>query len=417
MGYRLGTSTGQDRLDSLPHRSCRGLRLEPLETPANVARCRRQGPCQSCTVASVRLFLCGDVMTGRGIDQILPHPGDPTLYEDYVRDARTYVALAERTSGPIARGVDLAHVWGDALAELERVAPHARIVNLETAVTTCGEPWPHKGVHYRMHPANAPMLRTARIDCCVLANNHVLDWGRDGLLETLEVLRPITRTCGAGRDLMRASAPAVIDVAGGQRVLVFGCGSPSSGIPPDWAATSQRAGVRLVRESSDDDASALAREIHRHRRPGDVVVISIHWGGNWGHEIPPAQRSFAHRLVESGAADVVHGHSSHHVKAFEVHAGKLVIYGCGDFLTDYEGIRGHASFRSDLALMYFATLDTTTGDLIDLHLTPMHTVRFRSCFAEEHDRRWLHETLVRRCAPLGVDVEATPGGGFDARWS
>src|SRR5512139_1371163 len=90
----------------------------------------------------IRLFLCGDVMTGRGIDQILPHPGDPVLYERYVRDAGDYVALAERAAGPIPRPADFGYVWGDALAELRRCGADVRVVNLETSITTSGDYWP-----------------------------------------------------------------------------------------------------------------------------------------------------------------------------------------------------------------------------------------------------------------------------------
>jgi poly-gamma-glutamate synthesis protein (capsule biosynthesis protein) len=99
------------------------------------------------------IFLCGDVMTGRGIDQILPHPGDPLLHEDYVRSALGYLELAETASGAIPRPVGFDYIWGDALDELARRRPAARIVNLETAVTARGRPEP-KGVNYRMSPAD-----------------------------------------------------------------------------------------------------------------------------------------------------------------------------------------------------------------------------------------------------------------------
>jgi poly-gamma-glutamate synthesis protein (capsule biosynthesis protein) len=135
------------------------------------------------------LFLCGDVMTGRGIDQVLPHPGDPVLHEGYATSALDYVALAERANGPIPRPAEFAYVWGDALAEWARIAPDLRIINLETAVTTRDDWQRGKGIHYRMHPANVPCLTAAAIDCCVLANNHVLDWGYAGLAETLQTLR------------------------------------------------------------------------------------------------------------------------------------------------------------------------------------------------------------------------------------
>jgi hypothetical protein len=155
-----------------------------------VGRHGRRARTEGCFVTrpSLTLFLCGDVMTGRGIAQVLPHPSDPRLYEPSVASATRYVELAERANGPIVRPVDFAYVWGDALDELERAHPDARIIDLETSVTTSDQRW-DKGIHYRMHPANVPCLTAARIDCCVLSNNHVLDWGYAGLVETIETLR------------------------------------------------------------------------------------------------------------------------------------------------------------------------------------------------------------------------------------
>src|SRR5437764_11039282 len=112
---------------------------------------------------SLRLFLCGDVMTGRGIDQALSHPVNPVLYEPYVRDARDYVAFAEKANGPIPRPVIDEYVWGDALPELEYAEVDLRIANLETAITSAQTPWPEKGIHYRMHPRNIGCLTSAKI--------------------------------------------------------------------------------------------------------------------------------------------------------------------------------------------------------------------------------------------------------------
>jgi poly-gamma-glutamate synthesis protein (capsule biosynthesis protein) len=87
----------------------------------------------------ITLFLCGDVMTGRGVDQILEHPSSPALYERFVRWADEYVQLAEDAHGAIPRHVDDRYVWGVAIEELERRRPDARIINLETSVTTSEE--------------------------------------------------------------------------------------------------------------------------------------------------------------------------------------------------------------------------------------------------------------------------------------
>jgi poly-gamma-glutamate synthesis protein (capsule biosynthesis protein) len=355
---------------------------------------------------AITLFLCGDVMIGRGIDQILPHHCEPQLFEPYMRSALGYVELAEGVCGKLPRAVDFAYVWGDALAELERVAPDARIVNLETSLTTSDGALPDKGIHYRAHPGNAVCLAAAKIDCGVLANNHVLDWGGRGLEETLDALHAAgVRTAGAGRNETEAAAPAVIELAANRRVLVFAFGMESAGVPLDWAATKHRPGVRVLPDLSATTADGVAASVAAARRAGDIVVVSIHWGGNWGYKISRGEREFAHRLIDAGAADLVHGHSSHHPRAIEIHRDRPILYGCGDFLNDYEGISGHESFRPELALMYFPTLDAATGKLARLALTPTRIGRFRVNLAEDEEAAWLAALLEREGRGFGTRVE------------
>ncbi len=353
----------------------------------------------------ISLFVCGDVMTGRGIDQILTRPSDPILYESYVRDARRYVELAEAVNGPIPRGVEPSYIWGEALDELQQAAPDVKIINFETAVTSSVDAWPGKGIHYRMHPRNVGCLRAAKIDCCVLANNHVLDWGVAGLLETLDTLQEAGfKTCGAGRDLERAAAPAIIDLEGRGRVLVFSFGFTDSGVLADWAATSKRPGVHLVGSFSEAAIERLAARIAAARRPGDVVVASIHWGSNWGYSVPEAHRRFARRLVEDAQVDVVHGHSSHHPRPIEVHRDRPILYGCGDFLNDYEGIGGYEEFRGDLALMYFLGIVPGNGRTSRLTMTPTRIRRFQVRRASPADATWLRQTLDRVSRPFGTRI-------------
>jgi poly-gamma-glutamate synthesis protein (capsule biosynthesis protein) len=367
---------------------------------------------------AVTLFVCGDVMTGRGIDQILPHPGKPHLYEPYMRSALDYVGIAERATGPIKRPVDFEYIWGDALVELERAGPDARIINLETAVTAAEDAWSDKGIHYRMHPANVPCLSAAKIDCCVLANNHVLDWGYSGLAETLRTLRDAgLRTAGAGHDEVEAAAPARIELPGRSRVLIFAFGTESAGVPREWAAGKGRAGVNFLSDFSARAADGVARQVSAAKRAGDIVVLSIHWGANWGYSIPAAQRAFAHRLIDTAGIDVVHGHSSHHPKGIEIYRTKLILYGCGDFLNDYEGIGGHESFRPKLTLMYFATIDAATGALARLTLTPMRIRHFRAQRAGEEDARWLEQMLSREGEKLGTRASRQTDNTLELKWS
>lgn len=128
------------------------------------------------------LFLSGDVMTGRGIDQILAHPADPQLHEPYVKDARQYVELAEQEHGEIITPVDDRYIWGIGLDALQEIDPAVRLINLETSVTSSDRFWEEKRIHYRMSPKNFGCITSAGIDCVTLANNHILDWGYPGLI-------------------------------------------------------------------------------------------------------------------------------------------------------------------------------------------------------------------------------------------
>ncbi len=150
-----------------------------------------------------------------------------------------------------------------------------------------------KGINYRMTPENFPAISAAGIDCCVLANNHVLDWGAAGLADTLETLSSNGMcSAGAGHNRQSAEAPAVLPQSGGRRLLVFGLGAPDSGIPPDWAATDKRTGVARLEDLTMQSLRPVAKRILESKKTGgDLVVASIHWGGNWGGSISRASRS------------------------------------------------------------------------------------------------------------------------------
>jgi poly-gamma-glutamate capsule biosynthesis protein CapA/YwtB (metallophosphatase superfamily) len=153
-----------------------------------------------------------------------------------------------------------------------------------------------------------------------------------------------------------------------------------------------------------------------HQQPGDLIVASIHWGSNWGYEITREQAVFAHRLIEEGVA-IVHGHSSHHVKAIKVFRGRLILYGCGDFLTDYEGISGYETFRGDLALMYLVELDSDNGELIAARLVPMQMRRFRLERASAADARWLCDLLNKLGAKFNTRVKLQNDNSLALEWS
>ena len=396
------------------------------------------------TSSCVTLFLCGDVMTGRGIDQIMPYSVDPRLYESYVKDARDYVRLAERVTGRIAKPVSYSYIWGDAIDVWEQFEPAARIINLETSITSHNIPWPGKGINYRMHPGNIKVLTSAGIDFCSLANNHTMDWGQEGLFETLRTLKNAGISyAGAGGDLNEAEKPAIIEI-GQSRVIIFAFGSITAGVPRSWAAGagsradgsgsraansgsraagsgsradgSGSAGLNVLPGMHDEAVSLISKQVNAVKQPGDIVVFSVHWGSNWGYDIPASHREFARKLIDNAGVDVVHGHSSHHPLGIEVYRDRLIIYGAGDFINDYEGISGREEYRGELTLMYFPCIDPSDGSLVSMTMVPMRIRNFRLNHASSSEARWLRNMLNREGKRLGTGVISDEKGYFLLEW-
>jgi poly-gamma-glutamate synthesis protein (capsule biosynthesis protein) len=354
----------------------------------------------------VRLVLAGDVMTGRGIDQILAHPGDPTLTERYAKDARDYVALAEHVGGPVPRPVGPEYPWGDVLAVMDETPSAVRLMNLETSVTRCEVRERGKAVLYRMSPANLAVLQVAGVHAWGLANNHVLDHGQRGLLDTLDSLEASgLQAAGAGRDERAAWSPAVIPVDEGRRRIDVLCvAHSSSGVPRHWRAHRTRPGVALVDDLDRVAADRVIEHLLTASGPGDIRVVSIHWGSNWGYEVPRSHRTFARRLIDGGVHVVV-GHSSHHVRPVELAGDGLVLHGCGDLVNDYEGIGGYEEYRGDVRVLHLATLDAASGRLEELQLVPFRSRRLRLEHATGEETRWLATVLDRACHSLGTPVQ------------
>ena len=208
---------------------------------------------------------------------------------------------------------------------------------------------------------------------------------------------------------------------------VVSCATGSSGIPPGWAAGPSRAGVDLLPSLSRHAADQVADRAQADGDAADLAVVSLHWGSNWGYEVGRDQVAFAHRLIDGGIG-LVHGHSSHHPRPIEVYRGRLILYGCGDFIDDYEGIAGQREYRDDLRLMYFATLRRPTGELAELRMVPMRARKMRLSHASGPDRRWLAATLDRISRPFGRRWSRRPtvclrftrpladGSGQASRW-
>ena len=180
----------------------------------------------------------------------------------------------------------------------------------------------------------------------------------------------------------------------------------SAGVPESWAAHHDRPGVWLIQDPSlREVADEVAAMVLADKRDGDVAIVSVHWGSNWGYAIAPSEIAFAHRLIDAGI-DIVHGHSSHHPRPIEIYRGKPVLYGCGDVINDYEGISGHKSFRADLRLLYLTRTDPASGELVSLRMIPLRVRQMRLERASQTDAGWLRTTIEHTSRRFGTRVAA-----------
>jgi poly-gamma-glutamate synthesis protein (capsule biosynthesis protein) len=167
--------------------------------------------------------------------------------------------------------------------------------------------------------------------------------------------------------------------------------------------------VHVVPALTEKAADELCGQVRQVRQPGDVAVVSVHWGSNWGYQIDSDVTRFAHRLIDGGV-DLIHGHSSHHPRPLEVYRQKLILYGCGDLVDDYEGIGGHQQYRSDLRLLYLPRLNAQSGELLALRMAPMQARQMRLHRAADRDARWLQRVLDKVSRRFGSQIDLGPDG-------
>ncbi|KAK3701488.1 hypothetical protein LTR37_015462 [Vermiconidia calcicola] len=345
------------------------------------------------------LNFMGDTMLGRLVDQIFPqHVHEP-------EEARIVKSMQNangnlRDYGPKAP-------WGDVLPVLH--GADLNLLNLETSVTTHPTKWPNKVFNYRMHPANISALQAARIHYVGLANNHTLDFSEPGLLETVQTVRKAgVAFAGAGETREEATRPAVLHLPAGD-------GSKSHEIhiwaaadhPQDWGRVptfhfidySHRTRVRLKELLMRATSNTAA-----------LKIFSVHWGPNYSWQPAQEIQDLAHFLIDDCGIDIIHGHSSHHVQGVENYKGKLIIYGCGDFVDDYALTPG---YRNDLSGVWRVIVREAPGDtgeggleLKRLEMFPTKIDRFmaKKLDSREADFDWVRAKMRDLSAELGTVV-------------
>jgi poly-gamma-glutamate synthesis protein (capsule biosynthesis protein) len=290
-----------------------------------------------------------------------------------------------------------AAVWGDVLPLL--LEADVRLVNLECVISDLGQEWrpQTKAFHFRAAPRAIDVLRAARVDGVSLANNHVLDYGDEALLDCCALLdRAGTKRAGAGRTIEEAAAPACLDSPDGRIALIAVTDNE-----PEWEATETRAGVNHIGYTAtglrEPYRSRVAQAITRARQQAGVVVVSAHVGPNWGAP-PPAIKTLARELLDLGA-DVYWGHSNHTPQGVGVHKGKPILYSTGDFIDDYAV---DPDERNDLSFLF--VLERRPHDVSRLWLHPVAIEECRVRRATGTESAFLEKQMKGKCASLGSPV-------------
>lgn len=311
----------------------------------------------------ILLGLAGDVMIGRGVDK----------------------AIAQK-------GYD--YPWGDVLPLLR--STDLNVVNLEAALTYSTHARP-KVFNFKASPDKVQTLTRARIIAVSLANNHILDFDEEGLLETLRTLKAAgIHYAGAGANEAEATRPALITRNG------FSLGLLSfTDNEPGWKAGPEQCGTNYINVEEGRDKQRALEAVERLRPAVDLVVVSLHWGPNMREEPPHSFVTFAHQLVECGA-DIIHGHSAHIFQGIELYHNKLILYDIGDFLDDY---MVHPAVRNDLSFFFLVEL---TGSAIErLRLVPVLISQNAVNRATGSEARWALKRMQELSAPFRTSISET----------
>ena len=295
-------------------------------------------------------------------------------------------------------------IWGDTLPLF--MSADCRLINLECVISTRGQPWKPmlKPFHFRANPRAIQLLQAARVDCVTLANNHVLDYGPDALLDCLTFLDQANiQHTGAGAQMDEALAPAFLECSHG-RIAVIALTDNE----PEWEATQCQPGVNYVNYDAEGLFSPyrdrMANVIRHARQNASFVIISAHMGPNWG-EPSPAMRRLACQLLDLGG-DLYWGHSNHTPQGIEIYKGKVILYSTGDFVDDYAV---DPDERNDLSFLF--RLEENAGKVDHIQLHPVRIENFQVHRATGPDITFLRHSLREKCRAFNTDVVFQDGIG------
>lgn len=341
------------------------------------------------------MYVLADRLTGNAQgDPPLPDPApvqegteqtiEPTLSLSFVGDVMM-AGNVEKTL--LEKGYDYPFTYVKPLF----LADDYTIANLETPITERGKPADNKAFVYKSSPAAVPAMKAAGIDAVNLANNHTMDQGVEGLLDTIRTLEDHQlEYVGAGRDEARAYAPVFLK-KNGIRMALFGF----SRVVPEysWYAGKNKPGLAAAY-----DHTLAVEAISQARKEADLVVVIAHWGKEKVDFPVDHQTMLAHTFIDAGADLVVGGHP-HVLQGFEKYKDKWIAYSLGNFIFT------RAVEPKTWESMVLQASCTKNGDC-ELTMLPYHAELGQAIPMNEADGT----SLIDRIESLSEQVDIHPDG-------
>ncbi len=197
-------------------------------------------------------------------------------------------------------------------------------INNEFTYSKRGTPLPGKAYTFRADPDHVKLLEKLGVDIAGLANNHVYDYGKDALTDTLDTLKEAgIPYVGAGRDIGEASAPVYLTADG--KTIAYVAASRAEKIKMTPQATESEPGILRCY-----DNTLFLEKIQEAGKKADFVIALVHWGTEYSTDLEEVQITTAREYIDAGA-DAVIGAHSHCLQGLEYYKGKPIVYSLGNF--------------------------------------------------------------------------------------
>lgn len=314
----------------------------------------------------IHIIAAGDILLDRGVGRYLEERGYDYPY-DGIKD--------EIIKGDIA------------------------IANLECPLTDSGNAiYKRPELIFKGSKLNGAALKGAGFDILSLANNHTMDQGREGLIDTVKVLESYgIRPLGAGMTRDEARKPVFIEKRRRKIGFLGYCDFP----PEGYIYDEDKADVARA------DMKSLGEEVRAARENCDFLVVSFHWGKEFDCYPGDRQREMAHAVIENGA-DLIIGHHPHVLQGVEEYKGKLIFYSLGNFVFDSQLPKG-----TDESVIIDITVDR--GELRGARIIPFRIEDCRPVIAQGQAAKLILERYRVCSEDYGVSIDMADGIGYITR--